>query len=278
MVYTPLETTTRSASGISRRTLFHASLPLGAAGLLGGRAESVAASTDVVIPEYFPRMSDLAVREMVEVAHFALDRVKLLLETRPALANAAWDWGFGDWETAIGAASHMGRRDIAEALLAAGARPDLFTHAMLGNLGAVRAIIETRPGSQSVLGPHGITLLSHARAGNEGAAEVVRYLEQLGDADRRAQPVPLARALAAYLGTFAYGTATAQRFQIVDHNGAPAYLREGGFAIRLSHLGGDVFHPVAAPAVRLEIRFEGERAKSITVRDAALVLTAERVD
>lgn len=278
MVYNPLETATPSGTEISRRALFQVSLPLGAAAVLGGRAWSVAAATDVPIPEYFPRMSDLAVREMVGVAHFDLDRVKLLLETRPALANAAWDWGFGDWETAIGAASHMGRRDIAEVLLASGARPDLFTHAMLGNLGAVRAIIETRPGSQSALGPHGITLLSHARAGKEAAVDVVRYLEQLGDADRRAQPVPLARPLAAYLGTFAYGTATTQRFQMVDHNGMPAFLREGGFAIRLSHLGGDVFHPVAAPAVRLELRFEGERAKSVTVRDAELLVLAGRVD
>jgi hypothetical protein len=34
------------------------------------------------------------------------------------LARAAWDWGFGDWETALGAASHMGSRPI---------RPDQFT-------------------------------------------------------------------------------------------------------------------------------------------------------
>ena len=50
----------------------------------------------------------------------------------------------------------------------------------------------------------------------------------------------------------------------------------GGFGRGLFHLGGDAFHPISAPAVRIEFAFEGERAKSITVRDAQLTLTAER--
>ena len=46
--------------------------------------------------------------------------------TRPpasALACATLDWGFGDWETALGAASHVGRPEIAEYLIANGAEP-----------------------------------------------------------------------------------------------------------------------------------------------------------
>ncbi len=42
------------------------------------------------------------------------------LAVEPALVNASWDWGGGDWETALGAAAHMGRRDIALALLEEG--------------------------------------------------------------------------------------------------------------------------------------------------------------
>ena len=44
--------------------------------------------------------------------------------------NASWDWGGGDWETGLGAAAHMGRRDIAELLLGRGARLDLFAAAI----------------------------------------------------------------------------------------------------------------------------------------------------
>ena len=39
--------------------------------------------------------------EVVGVAHFNLDRLKELVNPRPELAKAAWDWGFGDWESTI---------------------------------------------------------------------------------------------------------------------------------------------------------------------------------
>jgi hypothetical protein len=50
---------------------------------------------------------------MVGASHGNLARVNELVLAHPALANAAWDWGFGDWETAIGAASHVGNKQIA---------------------------------------------------------------------------------------------------------------------------------------------------------------------
>ena len=62
------------------------------------------------------------VRKFVGISHSKLDEVKAMLEQEPKLVNATWDWGAGDWETALGAASHMGRRDIAEHLLSNGAR------------------------------------------------------------------------------------------------------------------------------------------------------------
>ena len=77
-----------------------------------------------------------------------------LLAQQPRLVNAAWDWGGGDWETGLGAAAHMGRRDIAEVLLSAGARLDLFAAAMLGKLDVVRAVVEAFPGAERVPGTH----------------------------------------------------------------------------------------------------------------------------
>ena len=65
--------------------------------------------------------------------------------TSRGCVNACWDWGGGDWETALGGASHMGEREIALFLLERGARLDVFAAAMLGNVGVVRALLDARP-------------------------------------------------------------------------------------------------------------------------------------
>ncbi len=117
------------------------------------------------------------VRDFVANAHGDLGRVTELLEQEPALINAAWDWGGGDWETALGAASHMGRKDIALFLLDKGARMDIFAAAMLGQLEIVQAIIHAFPEVRSLRGPHGIPLLAHAKVGGEGAAHVLEFLQ-----------------------------------------------------------------------------------------------------
>jgi len=90
--------------------------------------------------------------------------------------NASWDWGAGDWETGLGAAAHMGRRDIALLLLEHGARLDLFAAAMLGDVEVVRATLEAYPSMRDALGPHGIPLVGHARAGGDEAREVLELL------------------------------------------------------------------------------------------------------
>jgi hypothetical protein len=129
------------------------------------------------------------VQEFAGKAHGDLERVKQLLAQEPALLNAAWDWGGGDWETALGAAAHMGRRDIATYLLAQGARIDLFAAAMLGKLAIVKAILEDNPDALHARGLHGIPLLAHAEAGE--AAEVVAYLEGLGTSGSFALPTEI---------------------------------------------------------------------------------------
>jgi hypothetical protein len=113
---------------------------------------------------------------MVANAHGDLDFVRTALAEDPTLANAAWDWGDGDWESALGAAGHMGRRDIAELLLAHGARLDLFVAAMLGELEIVKAMLAAHPEMRDAKGPHGIPLLSHAEAGGAQAQAVVDLL------------------------------------------------------------------------------------------------------
>ena len=124
-----------------------------------------------------PRLDPETVQSFVANAHGDLDVVRSLLADEPALVNAAWDWGAGDWETGLGAAAHMGRRDIALYLLEQGARLDLFAAAMLGDVEVVRATLAAYPAMRDELGPHGIPLVAHARAGGDEARAVLELLE-----------------------------------------------------------------------------------------------------
>jgi hypothetical protein len=126
-----------------------------------------------------PQLPKLLVQDFVIYAHSELEMVKLLLDKQPALLNATMDWGAGDFETALGGASHMGRRDIAELLIGKGARVDLFAATMLGLLDVVKGLLTAQPALLNAKGPHGIPLLSHARAGGKQAADVLKYLENL---------------------------------------------------------------------------------------------------
>jgi hypothetical protein len=126
-----------------------------------------------------PALEGSLVQELVGNAHGDLNRVRELLDLEPRLINATWDWGGGDFETALGAASHMGRRDIAEFLLEKGARLDLFAATMLGKLEIVKAALLAFPTAIDTPGPHGIPLIAHATAGGDEAKEVLEYLASL---------------------------------------------------------------------------------------------------
>ena len=123
------------------------------------------------------QLSAEKVQLFVAKAHGDFDTVKRLLAEEPSLVNASWDWGNGDWETGLGAAAHVGSRDIAEFLLAHGARLDIFAAAMLGKTAVVQAILADYPELIDAKGPHGIPLMIHAQAGGEAAEDVVRLLE-----------------------------------------------------------------------------------------------------
>lgn len=81
---------------------------------------------------------------------------KKLLEKEPMLVNSFMDWGGGDWESALGGASHMGRHDIVKFLLEKGARIDIFAATMMGQIGAVKAFLELEPKLIDARGPHGL--------------------------------------------------------------------------------------------------------------------------
>jgi hypothetical protein len=125
-----------------------------------------------------PPIEQSLVDEFVLVAHSDLDAVRRLLEQEPMLVNCARDWGGGDWETGLGAAAHVGRREIALYLLDHGARLDIFAAAMLGEVEIVRAMLAARPELRDARGPHGIPLVRHAEAGGEDARGVLELLQR----------------------------------------------------------------------------------------------------
>jgi hypothetical protein len=231
------------------------------------------------VPAEFPTQSPALAREMVGVSHGNLGRVNELLALHPTLANAAWDWGFGDWETALGAASHVGNRDIATALLAHGARPTIFSAAMLGQIAVVRAFIDASPGIQATSGPHGITLLAHAKAGGDAAKPVVAYLVEKGGADPAPQAVELTAELAArYAGVYVFGPREADRVEIAIEKGGARFKRAGTSARNLTYLGEHAFHPAGAPRVRIRFALAGDAAATeLLVFDPDLVLRASRL-
>jgi hypothetical protein len=145
-------------------------------------ASQQSAASPPPVPKRPPALAPDLVRDFVQKAHADLAGTRQLLADHPALLNATWDWGGGDFEAAIGGAGHMGNREIAEFLISQGARFDIFVAAMLGKLEMVRAAVTTWPDVVHSKGPHGIPLLRHARAGGEAASAVVEYLVSKGAA------------------------------------------------------------------------------------------------
>jgi hypothetical protein len=237
----------------------------------------------------YPSMNDEMVSSIVGASHGNFDKVKELVNARPELAGASWDWGFGDWETALGAASHVGRRDIAEFLIANGARPDIFTYTMMGMLKSVQDIIETVPGIQSHNGPHGITLLQHAKnrleakdISSSDAAnvnKVISYLENLGNADAKAKNLEMTEEeKQKYLGEYRFGNGDNEIFLVDLHKrGFLQIGRKGAFQRGLGKIDENTFSPVGAPSVKIIFKIQDSKAVSLIVHEPQPLVTAVRI-
>jgi hypothetical protein len=263
--------------GVSRRGFFATSQGLLLLGLSGDQV-AAAPPVSTIVTDSYPSYDLELVREVVTVSHFNAARVRELIEPRPALARATIDWGFGDAESCIDAASHMGRREIAELLIAHGARPTMFTAAMLGMLDVVKALVVARPGVQRARGPHGLSLMAHARAGGPEAEPVARYLAALGDADLPLGAAPLASAdRDALVGRYVFGTGPRDYFDVDVERDQLGIGRPGGPARRaLTHAGDWVFFPAGAPSVRVAFARVDGTVRRLTIADPDVILTATR--
>lgn len=120
------------------------------------------------------------VKEFVVAGHGNLEKTKQLLAETPGLLYATWDWGGGDFETALEGAGHTGNKEIAQYLIDSGARTNLFVLTMLGKTQLVKQWLELYPQYLNARGPHGLTLLHHAQKGGEDAKELLAYVQGKG--------------------------------------------------------------------------------------------------
>lgn len=179
---------------ISRRYFIQSSASIATIPLISGTVTAQPPNTALQEIDKGTRMDYGLVKEIVGQSHRDLDKVKALftqedeLKTQSgeynswflnqtaqsALVNASFDWGSGDFETPLGAASHMGRKDIIDFLLSKGARFNIFAAAAMGKLDIVKPALIHIPSLLTTKGPHGIPLIVHANKG-------LQYSENFND-------------------------------------------------------------------------------------------------
>lgn len=112
------------------------------------------------------------IKEFVFAGHNDLDKVKYILDEKPQIINCTNQSKRGDFETAIGGASHVGNKEIADYLVSKGARLDMFNYTFLGYTEFIKKQIIEFPHLLNAPGPHGFTLLHHAiKGGHEVFAD-----------------------------------------------------------------------------------------------------------
>ena len=268
---------------VSRRRFIVGVTALAGAGV-AATAYRVSAATEPAPPSAtpalysgFPRVDSAVVEKFVTLAHRDPVEIRKMVEAQPALARASWDWGFGDWETGLGAAAHTGGREIAQLVLSHGAHPTIFSAAMLGQLDVVKAFVTASPGIQRTLGPHGLTLLHHARVGGKDAEPVLAYLTSLGDANQNIATQPLDPAdRDAVVGRYVYGAGEQDRFDVDIQTDKLGIQQPGGTRRFLMHTGDLVFFPSGVPSVRIGFARAAGRVSQMTIADPDVYLTAKR--
>ncbi len=281
---------------ISRRALVKSSVFGLIAASLPNIAYSKIAFTEIENPTRnpelfyrYPSIDDEIVNEVVGKSHFDLDRVKELVDKRPELSRATWDWGFGDWESAIGAASHVGRRDIVAYLISKGARPTMFTYAMLGAYDIIKSMVEMTPNIQENLGPHGISLLNHAKEGlrlkDEMTGEhisdcekLIDYLESLGNADGKSISALTEGEAQKYLGDYKYGVGEKEGFSVkLNMRKMISLGKLGKFGGGLYPIENDRFLYNGVSSVYITFQIENDIVKSLTIHEPDLTLVANKI-
>src|SRR5437660_9734181 len=134
-----------------------------------------------------PALDQALVEECVGNAHGNLERVRELVDEHPELVEARAPWN----ETAVEAATQMGRRDIIEYLVSRGAPVDFFTACVLGRTDQVLAELRSDPARARARGVHELPVLYFAGIGGqlEVAELLLRHGADVNDAAPAAAPI-----------------------------------------------------------------------------------------
>jgi hypothetical protein len=281
-----------------RRTFFKSSV-LGLIAVSAGKTNfNFNASPDIpgsvffntAVPERYPAVELDQVRDVVGASHSDLEKVKTLVGERPELSNSTWDWGFGDFETALGAASHMGRKDIAEYLIAQGARPDIFSLVAIGSVDGVKGMVDSVPGIQRITGPHGITLLRHAQARMrrkedmtpaelEAAMEIESYLVSLGDADPKKEGLSLTdEEKEGYVGAYQFGEGERDEMEVtLNMRKILSIARKGDFGKAMVMVEKNTFILESSPSIKVSFTMKQGMATRLTIQEPGLSFSAEKL-
>ena len=284
-------------NSLSRRSLFKSSafglLSLSIPNLIYGHQSShiwADQNEDKNPNPKYPSIDDEIVADVVGSSHFNFDHVKELVNHRQELARANWDWSFGDWESALGAASHVGRRDIAEFLINNGARPNIFTFAMFGNFEIVKSMLAAMPTLINNDGPHGISLLSHVKAGlrskeltetqKTNSNKLIAHLEELNEQIEKPEYIKMTEAeQEKYLGDYKYGEGEKDGFSVKRNMRKMLSLGKlGKFGGGLNQKAPNVFLYNGVASVEISFEVIGDKVVSLTVTEPDLVLKAGRIN
>jgi ankyrin repeat protein len=136
-----------------------------------------------------PELTQEYIRSFVLPGHGDLAQVKTMLAQDPRLLDAMHE---ESGETALGAASHVGNRPIAEYLLSQGARLTVYAAAMLGRQEDVAAFLAEDPALINSGGAHDIPLLFHAAL--SGDISLLEFLVEKGNTQAAYEALHLAAA------------------------------------------------------------------------------------
>ena len=160
---------------------------------------------------------------------------------------------------------------------------------MLGHFNVVKSAIEATPGIQETTGPHGISLLDHAYAGErmkdqmtkseiESLEQTIDYLSGLGNANGTDYINVSSEEQKKYLGDYKYGQGENDGFTIgVNMRKLLSLGPIGGFGGALYKIGDNLFTYNGTPSVTISFNIQEDKVKSLTLTEPDITLIAEKI-
>ncbi|NNC70435.1 MAG: hypothetical protein HKN90_06400 [Flavobacteriaceae bacterium] len=149
-------------------------------------------------------------------------------------------------------------------------------------------MIDMTPGIQSTMGPHGISLLRHAKAGLRmkdkmtseqilNCEKLIDYLTNLDDVDGE-NYLEMTDDKKKYIGDYKYGDGEKDGFTVKENMRKMLSLgklgKSGG---ALQKIGDNRFIYNGVPSVEISFQFKEDKVISLTINEPDLVLVAKKI-